>query len=187
LTRNIKNVFKYGRVDGATAPQPAPGRSLIQLITAGREFENTNEQDFYQLLDMLHDTLNSLDQMLFNMLQDLPEVITSHFAIRFSKDITQHTNDARGEEGSKEIKMMDVYFNKILPNVVRPSPDNPFNYKRIGLLTQPLSEAEAQRSAIWIMLMFRMWAWLILHDFNPLDRMIERTKYMNSRKHIFIA
>lgn len=99
-------------------------------------------------------------------------------------------------ENSKEKILMNFYFNKIFPAAVKASPqesgnqtsDSASSHSGIDIDGTTLSPAIIQdRSAIWLGLMFKLWSWLFLHDFNPEDKMIERSDFMNNRLPIYIG
>jgi len=90
-----------------------------------------------------------------------------------------------------ESEFMTFYFENVLPGVLGWEP--PFLSTTgtvVDTATRPagnITAAEIHMSTVWLSLVFRMLAWLFLHEFNPLDRMIERTEYMYNRLPVYIG
>jgi hypothetical protein len=79
---------------------------------------------------------------------------------------------------NKEDALLSYYFYEIRPHVI----GNLDNNKR------PLSKAEKeQRNTIWIILIFRMLCWLLLHDFDKSDVKIVPSDLKGSRMPIYIG
>ncbi len=71
---------------------------------------------------------------------------------------------------------MSFYFDTVRPQVVKQSKSSgsPSDSSAASTVQssgdENLTPDEMQRSAVWLALVFRMFAWLFLHTFNPLDR-----------------
>ncbi|KAH8880956.1 hypothetical protein GQ53DRAFT_812937 [Thozetella sp. PMI_491] len=216
LTQEIKNSFEHGRLDGIVSLDPAEGRTLEQLINnylsangtledekAERFFAPAGERDsrkksaenryndaLLHLLDALHTAVRAIDQRLKHqdVRDDVRKVVTLHFAEMF--DRIDELKGKPGRGGSKERRLVAFHFDSVRPAVARGGAASSAASTASTVTSGsagPLSPAEMQRSAVWLALMFRMWSWLFLHQFNPIDRMIERSKFQNSRLPVYIG
>jgi hypothetical protein len=88
-----------------------------------------------------------------------------------------------------EERLAAFHFDCVRPAVVRTAMRSASSMASTTNLrsADPLTAAEMKSSAVWLALTFKMWAWLVLHEFNPLDRVIERSKYQNSRLAVYIS
>ncbi|KAH8896721.1 hypothetical protein GQ53DRAFT_838246 [Thozetella sp. PMI_491] len=212
LTQQIKNAFEHGRLDGAAALDPAEGHTLEQLIqeykTVNINSENEKRSRFYggekseydaelrhgdallHLLDGLHNTIRGLDEILNESStgETMRTVITLHFRTIFRKHDELWATVAQGV-GTKEERLVRFYFDSVWPDVVgRTTGDSEIITEDPGVSRSAESSTfDVQKSRVWLALMFRMWSWLFVHDFDSLDRMIERSKYQNSRLPVYIT
>jgi hypothetical protein len=215
LTEEIKSFIQRGRFDGMILGQldgmisldTKTRRTLEQLVDnyimahtklenekAGKNFtpadpesqatmkeeaEKARNDAFVYLLDSLHKAVDLVDQNLMHKetQDEIRDVISKHFDTMADKH--SELEEKLGQDGSKEKNLVAFYFDEIRPTVVRVDTGS--------ASTEPLTETEMKRSAIWLGLMFRMWSWLFLHTFNPLDRMIERTEFQNNRLPVYIG
>jgi hypothetical protein len=158
---------------------------------------------FLDLLDALHWTVERVDERISELLADpfrkhkFSDVIALHLTkvIRASKlDVEMATAT---KENPKEKILVDYYMKKIYPAIINGSPsgsstkgsdsDTDSPAASLEATKTKLSEEREERSAIWLGLMFRMWSWLFLHDFNPEDKMIERSEFKNNRLPVYIG
>lgn len=175
-----------------------------------QEAKDRYDNELLDLLDSLHWIIEWIDERLKDNIRAVKEVLALHFAAVFDNQqalnthLTQYSNDdpkedpkedpkdssndnPRGNENNshkynpKEKILIDFYFGKIHSNVTKEVPEE--GSEDPG----PDPGDRDQRSAIWVALVFRMLAWLVLHDFNPEDSMIERSEFMNSRLPMYIG
>ena len=109
------------------------------------------------------------------------------------KDVAREAGDL-----PREKFLVDFYFDKI-HSVISQAPTESSNYELIrdsghsqfsttsDTATLAGTRFSNERSAVWLALMFRMLSWFFLHDFNPEDRMIERTEFKNNRLPVYIG
>jgi hypothetical protein len=217
LTTELKSSFVLGRLDGMLSLDTKNGRTLEQLvnnyIAAHTNLEDEKAEKRYiladdderaankekaekmyndallHLLDALHFAVELVDQNLMHdeTKEEMRDVITSHFAAL--ADQQSELEDKLAESGSKEKILVAFYFNHIRPTVVSQPTSSAASTASRGTnsSSEPSSDIVMRRSAIWLGLMFRTWSWLFLHTFNPLDRMIERTEFQNSRLPVYIG
>jgi len=136
--------------------------------------QNQHRDALLRLMDALHATSKSVDRRLkLDHSKELSKVIILHFRSLFkrSEEFERSVNEAN----SREEWMIEFYFVHL-----RPVDKNVADWEPTGM-------TEKQRNAIWLALMFKMFSWLFLHDFNPVDRMKERTEFQNSRLPIYIG
>jgi hypothetical protein len=148
------------------------------------------DQAYIDLLDGVHLTSKKIDKLLApaHVMDEVRNVLTLHFASLFNSH--QALKDMLRESNSRVSTMLDFYFDKIWPDVTTQditsstssntgSPDD--------TKANDVKKDDIQRSAIWLALMFKLWSWFVLHDFNPVDKMIERTEYQDSRLAVYIG
>ena len=197
LTQEIKNAFVYGRFDSLSSLD-REGRPLNELIenhlsaetgvqkkavngyaASLQNAEETYVADHVALMDALHTASDKMDHRLAReaMHEHLRSVITAHFSTVLGQRPGLQAHLARSTSVEKDL--VEFYFENVRPAVVRPGATR----VTLGKMSAP----EAQRSAVWLALMFRMWSWMVLHEFNPADKMIERTEFMNSRLPVYIG
>lgn len=151
------------------------------------------------LLDALHNIMKRIDLMLEGLMGEVREVVASHFATLFDsraelkKDVAHEAGDL-----SREKFLVDFYFDKI-HSVISQAPTASSSDESIrdsghsqfsttsDAATLAGTRFSNERSAVWLALMFRMLSWFFLHDFNPEDRMIERTEFKNNRLPVYIG
>jgi len=198
----VQKITKYSEATTSLAdekaghyyyPQEDERQSMEEKAT--REY-NTRLLD---LLDSLHWAVERVDERLEDMVHTpvFGEVIALHLAAVLDQQEALNMELANTtRENSKEKILMNFYFNKIFPAAVKASPQESGNqtpesassHSGIDSDGTTLSPALVQdRSAIWLGLMFKLWSWLFLHDFNPEDKMIERSDFMNNRLPIYIG
>ena len=59
--------------------------------------------------------------------------------------------------------------------------------ERRGRSRMPLSAQPSSHDDIWCTLVFRMICWLMLHDFNKLDRQLPKSELLGSRVPVYIT
>jgi hypothetical protein len=157
------------------------------------ELEAQFGKDFLDLLDSLHGAIECVDELLLNKIEvntgravkeilAVKEVLALHFAALFDRQ--EELNGQLAEfslEDPEEKILINFYFDKIHPAVVVRVQE----YQG-GRVSTP-GGAVDEKSAIWVALVFRMLVWLVLHDFDPEDTMIERSEFMNSRLPVYIG
>ena len=215
LTQEIKNSFEHGRLDGLMSLDPAGGRTLEQLVNhflaANRSLEDERAERFFapvgerdsrkklaesryndaliHLMDALHAAVKCVDQRLMHrdLREEVPKVLASHFATLFEQQKALSKEPPLGP--STEENIVKFYFDSVRWPVVR---DSRYSASSTAStmkdeMTEPESPFEVRRNAIWLALMFKMWSWLFLHEFNPVDKMIERSEFQNSRLPVYIG
>jgi hypothetical protein len=156
-----------------------------------------------ELLDSLHDHIFSINNKLEDMLRDVEAVLTCHFTATSQPEARQQLQEnlsCATLDHTKEEILINFYFDRVLPEVTQGLPvSSAGTPQRSSLLRPPsisVTDSDAStlanpisdtRSAIWLALMFKMCSWLFLHDFNPEDRMIERSESMNNRLPVYIG
>jgi hypothetical protein len=162
---------------------------------AAREYNNR----LVDLLDSLHWAVERVDERLKDLVDDpqFDEVVALHFAAVLDQQSALNVELANAGDNQKEKILINFYFKNIYPAAVAGSaenasgeqtPDSATTHSATGSDEVTLSPAVTEeRSAIWLGLMFRMWSWLFLHDFNPEDRMIERSEFKNNRLPVYIG
>lgn len=216
LARELANAFEHGRFDGIGALDPVPtphgGRTLEQLIerfltaqagfqqtvgsynaTGQQDWVRTAEDDYnnalLHLMDALHAASDKVGQRLTrdDLKSDLRDVVAAHFTVTLG----QQDALRKQLDGSTAVErdLVRFYAGTVRPAVVGGGSGGS-HASTASTITNgtPTLDAEGmQRSAVWLALMFRMWAWMFLHEFNPLDKMIERTEFLNSRLPVYIG
>jgi hypothetical protein len=152
------------------------------------------------LLDSLHWAVERVDERLRELV-DKPkfcEVVALHLAAILDQQPALNIELANAtKDNSKEKILMNFYVKNIYPAAVKESaedvsgeqtPDSATSHSAVSSNEVTLSPAiTGERSAIWLGLMFRMWSWLFLHDFNTEDKMIERSEFKNNRLPVYIG
>jgi hypothetical protein len=151
------------------------------------------------LLDALHWTIARIDERLRDPVliddYEIREVIVAHLA-----SIWDHRRDLNTllatatADNTKETILVNFYFDHIFGAATQGLPDDVrSNDGHEAPAANDDDEATLSprgvenRSAIWLGLMFRMWAWLFLHDFHPEDKMIERSEFKDNRLPVYIG
>ncbi len=154
------------------------------------------------LLDSLHVAVGVIDDRL-NELVGRPQfrdVLTSHLTAVLDQQNALNVELANASgDNQKEKTLIDFYFTRIFPAAVKEAavtasgtqtPDSMRSQSGSSgddVTLSPTTPASEERSAIWLGLMFKMWSWLCLHDFNPEDKMIERSEFIDNRLPIYIG
>jgi hypothetical protein len=159
---------------------------------------------FLDLLDALHWTVERVDERISELLTDpvrkyeFSDVIALHLTtVIEASDLDEEMGTAT-KENPKEKILVQYYMKKIYPVIVDGSPSGSSTKgsdsdtsnsppASLGATKTRFTEEREERSAIWLGLMFRMWSWLFLHDFNPEDKMIERSEFKNNRLPVYIG
>jgi len=159
------------------------------LVWPGDYWQTKKELEalFLELLDGLHCAIECVDELLLNKIQvhagmAVKEVLALHLAAIF--DHQQELNGQLAQclpENPEEKILINFYFDKIHPTVV----EGVQGEKGDSLSWRGGTVGET--SAIWVALVFRMLAWLVLHDFDPKDTMIERSEFMNNVLPVYIG
>ena len=169
----------------------------------GQAMKDQAAQDYntrlLDLLDALHWAVERVDERL-NDLVDKPEfseVVALHLIAILDSQSTLNSELRKATaENPKERILINFYLNHIYPAAVAGSAEEVSGTQRAGTGTShSATDSDAtlspavpeERSAIWLGLMFRMWSWLFLHDFNPEDTMIERSEFKNNRLPVYIG
>ena len=172
-----------------------PDKRQIMKDDAVRDYD-TRLRD---LLDALHKALERVDDRLKPMVKtpEFREVIALHLSTIIDQQaaLNEKLADATGDN-SKEKILINFYLNNIHPAAVKESAKAADGeataepvISRSGTSSEEvtLSATPNERSDIWVGLMFRMWSWLFLHDFNPEDKMIERSEFQDNRLPVYIG
>jgi hypothetical protein len=191
--------------------------SLATLNSGNSHMHYTKEEDrqiakdeaaqeyndrFLILLDSLHVAVGAIDDRLNDLVatSQFSEVLASHLTavLDQQKALNEELANASGDN-QKEKTLIDFYVTRIFPAAVKQpavtasgtqSPDSMRSQSGSDGDEATLSPATPEleeRSAIWLGLMFKMWSWLCLHDFNPEDKMIERSEFIDNRLPIYIG
>lgn len=152
------------------------------------------------LLDALHWAMERVDERFREMVKtpEFSDVVSSHLAAVLDQEAELNAELSNASAAHpKERILINFYFNNIYPAVVPGSEEATDDDQTADSVTLHSTSASIEpalspqmieeRSAIWLGLMFRMWSWLFLHDFNPEDRMIERSEVQNSRLPVYIG
>lgn len=153
------------------------------------------------LLDSLHLAVEMVDERLKELVgkPQFGEVLALHLAAVLDQQNALNTELATATgDNPKEKILINFYVNNIYPAAVKePSepasgtqtPDSGTSQSARGGDDATLSPSTTteERSAIWFGLMFKLWSWLFLHNFNPEDTMIERSEFKNNRLPIYIG
>ena len=132
--------------------------------------------------EAIHDAIDNITVYLLNSKQaDVLSVLVSH--ISNVVDVLDNPNSPLNTialtNANKEETLFAFYFENIRPAVVTSSDTNRKVAKN--------SVEGAQRSAIWISLMFRMLCWLLIHDFDKADVRVAPSDLKGSRMSVFIG
>lgn len=152
------------------------------------------------LLDSLHWAVERVDERLKDLV-DKPEfrdVLALHFAAIFDQQPALNAELANAtRDNLKERILVNFYFNNIYPAAIKGLAEEDSGEQAADAVTLHSTTSSdevtlsptitGEKGAIWLGLMFRMWSWLFLHDFNPEDRMIERTEFKNNRLPVYIG
>jgi hypothetical protein len=120
----------------------------------------------------------------------IPSIIAAHLSgVLSASDMLQTAvNDL---SASKEENLMKYYFEEIKPtvkngyaNVRTANNSGGMSPTTIGTTTEAQKE---EREAVWTMLVFRMWCWFLLHEFDPADRCIVPNQFKGSRMPVYIG
>ena len=151
------------------------------------------------LLDSLHWAVDRVDERLKDLVDNpqFDEVVALHFVAVLDQQPALNVELANAGDNQKERILINFYFNNIYPAAVTGSAENvngeqtsdsATTHSATGSDEATLSPpATEERSAIWLGLMFRMWACLFLYDFNSEDKMIERSEFKNNRLPVYIG
>lgn len=150
------------------------------------------------LLDSLDDAVQVVDYKLEDLMDEVREVLSSHFATMLDKrQLLEEELAKETKVNTKEQILVKFYFEKIYPAITQaPAEDvskhatNPGSTHSTGSSNAAtLSPVTSdKRSAVWLALNFKMWSWFFLHDFNFEDKMInERSEFKNSRLPVYIG
>jgi len=187
-------------------------RNRIGTIQA--EFAADPTGRSYQLLDALHDAIDTVDDYLTRRLpvSDLLDVIRLHLQEVLGKLNDGDTFDRLNEASpsGKEKCLMDIYFDEIRPALTGsvlpqqpqqppspspspspalPGPSNPqqqIPQQLTRRTTTGLSIGE-KTGNIWCALVFRMLCWLMLHDFHQKDVQIPKSELLGSRLPVYVV
>jgi len=154
------------------------------------------------LLDTLHRAILLIDERLTSHLNEVKEVLTHHFAAIFDNQaglnstlLARASPPSGGDASSdsNERKLVEFYFAEIHPVVCKAFPEDEGEKKNdhhddenLSPESSATAELRDRRSGIWVALVFRMFAWLVLHDFNPDDVMLDRSEFKNSSLPVYI-
>lgn len=87
--------------------------------------------------------------------------------------------------------VMDIYFQDILPHIIRSDPrytvaDTSSDLRAASSASGAASLGSPSYELIWSWLLLRMIWWLEIHDFHRDDLMLPRSEYINSRLPVYI-
>lgn len=146
------------------------------------------------LLDSLHGAVQVVDFRLEELMDEVREVLSLHFATMLDdRQLLKEELASETKVNTIEKILVKFYFEKIYPVATQgaaeeASDKSTTDSASVNSTTTTLSpEVSDKKKAVWLALMFRMWAWLFLHDFNPEDKMIERSDFKNSRLPVYIG
>ena len=200
ITKYCQAVARLTEVNGGDSHLHYPKEEDRQLEKdqAAQEYNDR----LLILLDSLHLAVELIDERL-NELVGKPqfrEVLASHLAAVLDQQsaLNDELDNASGDN-EKERTLINFYVRVIFPAAVKEppvtasgtqTPDSMRSQSESGgdeVTLSPSTPASEERSAIWLGLMFKMWSWLFLHDFNPEDKMIERSEFIDNRLPIYIG
>ncbi|CAG8973785.1 hypothetical protein HYALB_00006330 [Hymenoscyphus albidus] len=177
----------YNKVKKETYTPADKGKDESDHVKESRKRYNDKHLD---LLDTLHEALDVVETTLRqNMLKDVRQVLTLHFtAVLSQQDDLEKELENATLDNPKEKILLAFYFEEIYPNVVQAEDWNgrASNGSTASDASTLCSNSD-RRSAVWLALMFRLWSWMFLHDFNSEDRMIERSEFKNNRLPVYIS
>ncbi|CAG8962235.1 hypothetical protein HYFRA_00005288 [Hymenoscyphus fraxineus] len=178
----------YNKLKKETYTQPGTeGQKESSHVKESRERYNENHLD---MLDTLHEALGVVETTLReSMLEDVRQVLTLHFtAVLDQQEDLEKELEKATLDNPKEKILLDFYFKKIYPKVVEAEDWNGrASNGSMASDASTLCSNSDRRSAVWLALMFRLWSWMFLHDFNSEDRMIERSEFMDNRLPVYIS
>lgn len=190
LTQKIK---AYSDASARLADVKAHKRYHPNPFEEEKQAAHVYDAQFLDLLDAIHWTIERGDETLHDLAEnsEFREVVASHLTAVIDQQHELNKQMAKAtRENQKESILMKFYFNDILPVVakglVEVSPTDLASTPPATGGGEAIPGSE-ERTASWLGLMFRMWSWLFLHDFNPKDRMIERGEYMDNRHTVYIG
>lgn len=145
------------------------------------KFWRTNESDFdISLREALHDAIEASTTYLLRLdRKAVIRVVGSHLNAAISELETLEEQfdlqlDERTEQNpTMEQLFMDHYFKVIRPAVMNDSIESPY--------------PKTSNEEIWMVLMFRMLCWLLLHDFAEEDINILPSDLNGSRMPIYLG
>lgn len=130
-------------------------------------------------LDETADQLSS-KHIRFHVLRS---VLAAHIGAMLSfSDVLEQSLLDEDRFGTKEERLMRVYFDKMMPQATRYTTAG-----ATGVAPMLTDVQQDERSAIWLCLLLRMWCWFLLHDFDPSDRLSVPSQFMGSRMPVFIG
>ncbi len=206
LTSDLKNLLGHGKSN--STPLADDKRTLQELIeeynTAHTDVARKGyalpeeiaqrkkrlEKANVDLLDGLHETSKTVDKLLTppHMMEEVHQVLTLHFTTMLSN--RKALSDKLAQGALKEQILEEFYFTHVRPVVLRQDPTNsasPAASTSSSGEIKAAEMAEIRKGAVWLALMFKLWSWFVLHDFNHTDTMIERTEYQDNRLAVYIG
>ncbi|KAL3428310.1 modin [Phlyctema vagabunda] len=130
--------------------------------------------------EAIHDAIDDVDKYLLGLEQkDVLDVVVAHLeeVMEVLENPTSQLNTI--VLSNKEEPFVRFYFNEIFPKVIN---------RRVREEDPPTTpKKKNQRSDIWVTLIFRMFCWLLLHDFDSKDTKIVPADLEGSRMPIYIG
>ena len=128
----------------------------------------------------MHWIIERIDERLKGDIREVKEVLALHFAAVFDQQQALNEELAQSSKDNPIEKILiDFYFDKIRPATTGADVEIDNDV--------PSAKNGDRQSAIWLALVFRIWAWLFLHDFDPEDAMIDRSEFKDSNLPIYIG
>lgn len=131
-----------------------------------------------EVRELIHDAIDDTTKYLLSISQlEVLSVLVAHITkvVDVLKDPVSPLNTI--VLANKEDALLTYYFYEVRPHVI----GNLDNKKSSS------KEEKEQRNTIWIMLIFRMLCWLLLHDFDKSDVKIVPSDLKGSRMPVYIG
>ncbi|KAG9231388.1 hypothetical protein BJ875DRAFT_487070 [Amylocarpus encephaloides] len=171
---------------------PAPDKE-----TQVKDCERDKAEKHLDLLDSIHDAITAVDESLESQIPQVREVLALHFTSMLNHMKNGKLNEALANaDSSREEALIKYCFDHFMPekpvatgagaSILSASSSQVMSSSQVSLRT--LVDASGEHHvAVWLALVFRMWSWFSLHEFNPLDKMVERADFLGSRLPVYIG
>jgi hypothetical protein len=159
------------------------GHQLLLIAEAWRKISSLNCTDEANLTlevrEAIHDAIDERTDYLLSLSQ---QAVLSVLVAHLTKvmEILDDPNSPLNTIvlANKEDSLLNEYFHEIRPSVIGNLDSN----------KKPLTrDQKEQRNTIWISLMFRMFCWLLVHDFDKADIKIVPSDLKGSRMPVYIG
>ncbi|RDW64816.1 hypothetical protein BP6252_10467 [Coleophoma cylindrospora] len=157
--------------------------------------------------EAIHDAIDNVDKYL---LEEVDQALILGVLVAHLKAVMDELDNPESVLNSivlanKEAPLVNFYFNEIFPTVIKSkvnATDRSPLYKagneqadlhssRVDGGTRhprdPTKQERERRSEVWLTLVFRMFCWLLLHDFDHKDAKIVPSDLRGSRMPVFIG